>query len=151
MPIAHPLVFAAVVACLVAGPGAAAPQLEGSFYAFWPQFRAAALAGDDRALAALAADTIRLPGATDDAAAGSAPRARAGAIVRTALAQDSGIDPDHRVTNREFVAATQRIDRPFAPLIAIGGDGAQVGAFEFRHVAGRWLLTAVFVRTDEKE
>lgn len=128
--------------------GAARPQVDQAFYAFWPRFRAAVLADDAKTLRALSAPTLRLPGLTDDAEVKIVPRDQVASLVRTALAQDSGIDLKRVVTGRQFIESTPEMTQPFAPLIAIGGDGAQVGPFEFRRVAQGWRLTGVAIRTD---
>lgn len=138
-----------LAACLTLAPPAAAAPAAGAAIAsetldgFWTRFRAAVLARDMRALAAMAAFPVEGRGELDDDPVLRITPAAFAREMDRALARAA--DDDGGPTLLAAIRA-----RPHLPPREVsGGDHQRVGSLDFVRHAGRWRLATIYRGTEQ--
>ena len=141
-PAAAPVAPAAPAIETVATP--AAPAADQSLDAFWTKFRAAALANDAAAIAAMSAPVVMQHGDLDDSPKFRLTPKQVAPVVAKILDKETGTDPEGR-THRQLLqaAASPPKDR------SATRDDYRVGDLEFTRGANGWRLTALYYESDE--
>lgn len=122
----------------------AAPAQEQSLQAFWTKFRAAALANDAAAIAALSAPVVMQHGDLDDSPKFRLSPKQVAPVVAKVLEKDDGTDLQGR-THRQLLqaAASPPKDRSATK------DNYRFGDMEFTRGTGGWRLTALYYESYE--
>lgn len=117
----------------------AAPAAGQSLDAFWTRFRAAALANDAAAIAAMSAPVVMQHGDLDDSPKFRLTPRQVAPVVAKILDKENGTDPEGR-THRQLLqaAASPPKDRSATQ------DHYRVGDLEFTRGADGWRLTALY-------
>ncbi|WP_347092017.1 hypothetical protein [Sphingomonas parapaucimobilis] len=125
-----------------AAPVAAAES--SSLEAFWTRFRAAALANDAAAIAAMSAPVVIQHGDLDDSPQSRLSPEQVAPVVAKILAKNDGVDPQGR-TQRQLMEAggSPPKDRSATP------DHYRFGDMEFTRGAKGWQLTALYYESYE--
>ncbi|MEH3040493.1 MAG: hypothetical protein PGN21_10580 [Sphingomonas paucimobilis] len=141
-PVEAPVAPATPVTEATATP--AAPAQEQSLQAFWTKFRAAALANDAAAIAAMSAPTVVQRGDLDDSPQRRLSPAQVPAVLAKVLEQPDGVDAADR-TQRQVLQATATPERDEA----FPDNQFRFGNMEFERGAQGWRLVRFYYEADE--
>ncbi len=122
----------------------AAPAQEQSLQTFWTKFRAAALANDAAAIAAMSAPVVIQHGDLDDSPQSRLSPRQVAPVVAKILAKDDGVDPQGR-TQRQLMEAASTPPKDCSAT----ADHYRFGDIEFTHGAKGWQLTALYYESYE--
>lgn len=118
-----------------------------SFAAFWPDFRAALLAGDTDRLSRLAQFPLEVHGTLDSDLVRHISRSQFSTVITSILAEDSGLSVTQPETNRALIDRLPQAD-PKQRGVSISADTARVGPLDFARQAKEWRLVRLYHEDD---